>query len=225
MVSLLCITKAVIFDVDGTLYDQRKLRLFMAWEMVICVLRQPGRIAALRILWHFRRMRGKLAAEASFDLESRQYVWPAQTASGSPEKVRKLIQDWMFERPIAYLSSWRYPNTQALLAQLQQQGIPAGVFSDYPGINKLRALGLIAKVVVSATWAEVNRLKPDPTGLLVAVVKLGAPVPECLFMGDQEAKDGECARLAGMPGLIMAARGINRQLHGFAAWLKDAEQN
>ena len=86
MVSLPCITKAVIFDVDGTLDDQRKLRLFMAWEMVFCVLRQPGRIAALRILWRFRRMREKHAAEASFDLESRQYVWPAQTASGSPEK-------------------------------------------------------------------------------------------------------------------------------------------
>ena len=42
MVGLPCITKAVIFDVDGTLDDQRKLRLFMAWEMVICVLRQRG---------------------------------------------------------------------------------------------------------------------------------------------------------------------------------------
>jgi putative hydrolase of the HAD superfamily len=225
MVSLPCITKGVIFDVDGTLDDQRKLRLFMAWGMVICALRQPGRIAALRIPWHFRSMRKKLAAEASFDLESRQYVRPARTASGSPEKVRKLVQDWRFERPIAYLPSWRYPNTQALLAQVQQQGIPAGVFSDYPGINKLRDLGLIARVVVSPTGAEVNRLKADPTGLLGAVVKLGAPVPEGLFIGDQEAKDGECARLAGMPGLILASRGKNRQLHGFAAWLKDAEQS
>ena len=47
-----------------------------------------------------------------------------------------------------------------------------------------------------------------------------------LFMaGDQEAKDGECARLAGMPYLILASRGKNRQLHGFAAWWKDAEQS
>jgi phosphoglycolate phosphatase-like HAD superfamily hydrolase len=225
MVSLPCITKAVIFDVDGTLYDQRKLRLLMAWEMVICVLRQPGRIAELRILRHFRRMREKLGAEASFDLEGRQYVWPAQAPSRSPEKVRKLLQDWRFERPIAYLPSWRYPNTQALLAQLQQQGIPAGVFPDYPGINKLGALGLIARVVVSATRAEFNRRKPDPAGLPGAVVELGAPVPECSFMGGREAKDGECAWLAGMPGLILASRGKNRQLHGFAAWLRDAEQN
>jgi FMN phosphatase YigB (HAD superfamily) len=225
MVSLPCITKAVIFDVDGTFDDQRRLRLFMAWAMVFCVLRQPGRIATLRIPWHFRRMREKLAAEVSFHLEKRQYVWPARTASGSPEKLRKLIQDWRFERPIAYLPSWRYPNTQALLAQVQQRGNPAGVFSNYPGINKLRALGLIARVVVSPTRAEVNRLQPDTTGLLGAMVKLGAPVPEGLLMGDQEAKDGEGARLAGMPGLILASRIKNRQLPGFTAWLKDAEQN
>ena len=93
MAMLPIIPKAVIFDVDGTLYDQRKLRLCMVREMFNCVLWQPGRIAELRILWLFRRMREKLAAEASFDLESQQYVWPAQTASGSPEKVRKLIKD------------------------------------------------------------------------------------------------------------------------------------
>jgi len=32
MVSLPCISKAVISDVDGTLDDQRKLRLFMAGD-------------------------------------------------------------------------------------------------------------------------------------------------------------------------------------------------
>jgi len=31
----------------------------------------------------------------------------------------------------------------------------------------------MAQAVVSATCAEVNRLKPDPAGLLVAAEKLG----------------------------------------------------
>ena len=116
-------------------------------------------------------------------------------------------------------------SAQALFSQFQRQGIPIGVFSDYPAMDKLRALGLTAQVIVSATCAEVNRLKPDPTGLLVAAAKLGAPAPECLFIGDQEAKDGECARRAGMPCLILASRRKNRQLHGLAAWLKDAKQS
>lgn len=220
-----CRPKAVIFDVDGTLYDQRKLRLCMVREMFMCVLRQPGRMAELRILWRFRSMREKHAAEAAADLESRQYVWAAQAAGVSPEKVRGVVKEWMFERPLAHLRSCRYPGAAALFSQLQRQGIPIGVFSDYPAMDKLRALGLRAQVIVSATCAEVNRLKPDPAGLLVAAAKLGAPAPECLFIGDQEAKDGACARRAGMPCLILASRRKNRQLHQLAAWLKDAQQS
>ena len=82
---------------------------------------------------------------------------------------------------------------------------------------------LRAQVIVSATCAGVNRLKPDPAGLLVAAEKLGVPAAECLFIGDQEAKDGACARRAGMPSLILAPRRKNRQVQELAAWLKDAE--
>ncbi|MCK9374516.1 MAG: HAD family phosphatase [Syntrophobacterales bacterium] len=219
------IPQAVIFDVDGTLYDQRRLRLWMLREMFRCVLSQPARLAELRILWLFRTMREKHAAEAAADLESRQYAWAAQAAGVSPEKVRDVVKYWMFERPLAYLRSCRYPGAQALFSQFQEQGIPIGVFSDYPALDKLRTLELTAQVVVSATCPEVSRLKPDPAGLLVAAAKLGAPPPECLFIGDQEAKDGECARRAGMPHLILAARQKNRHLHGLAVWLKDAQQS
>ena len=223
--NLPCIPKAVIFDVDGTLYDQSKLRLSVVREMFASVLQQPGRIAELRILWRFRKMREKHAAKAAFDLESRQYEWAAQAAAVSPEKVRGVVKEWMLERPLAFLQSCRYPGAQALFSELQRQGIPIGVFSDYPAIDKLSALGLRAQVIVSATCAEVNRLKPDPTGLLVVAAKLDTPAPECLFIGDQEAKDGECARRAGMPCLILASRHKNRQLQRLAAWLKDAKQS
>lgn len=77
MATLPFIPKAAIFDVDGTLYDQRKLRLFMVRDMFNCVLRQPGRISELRILWLFRKMREKHAVDAASDLESWQYVWAA----------------------------------------------------------------------------------------------------------------------------------------------------
>jgi FMN phosphatase YigB (HAD superfamily) len=220
-----CIPQAVIFDVDGTLYDQAKIRLFMVRDMVTCALRQQGRIAELKILWRFRKMREKYGAEAAADLESQQYVWAAQAARVSPEKVREVVTEWMFERPLPFLRSCRYPEAAALFAQCQRQGIPIGVFSDYPAQDKLQALGLTAQVVVSATCAEVNRLKPDPTGLLVAAAKLGAPAPQCLFIGDQEAKDGACARRAGMPYLILPHRHKNRQLQKLAAWLQDAEQS
>ncbi|MGO9380039.1 MAG: hypothetical protein ACLP29_16020 [Dissulfurispiraceae bacterium] len=102
MVTLRPIPRAVIFDVDGTLYDQRKLRLRMVREMFACVLRQPSRLAELRVLWLFRGMRERHAAAALSDLQSRQYIWANQAAGVSPEKVREVVKDWMFIRPLAY---------------------------------------------------------------------------------------------------------------------------
>ena len=159
-------------------------------------------------------------------------IWKAGSMSGPPRprgyprrRSGKWLRSGCLKGPSPIYGHAAILALQALFSQLQRQGIPIGVFSDYPAMDKLRALGLTAQVIVSATCAEVNRLKPDPTGLLVAAAKLGAPAPECLFIGDQEAKDGECARRAGMPYLILASRRKNRQLHGLAAWLKDAEQS
>jgi HAD superfamily hydrolase (TIGR01549 family) len=219
------VPKAVIFDVDGTLYDQRKLRLCMVREMFFCILRQPSRLAELRILWLFRRMRERYATSVLPDLESRQYVWTAQVAGVSPEKVREVVKVWMFERPLAHLQSCRYSGAQVIFAQFQRLGIPIGVFSDYPARDKLMALGLTVQVMVSAASAEVNQLKPDPKGLLVVAAKLGALVSECLFIGDLEAKDGECARRAGMPYLILTSRHKNRQMYRLAIWLSNVEQS
>lgn len=83
------------------------------------------------------------------------------------------------------------------------QGIPVGVFSDYPVSEKLAAMGLTADVAVYATSGEVNRLKPHLKGLLVIASKLKTPVAQCLYIGNRNDKDGECARQAGMAYLIL----------------------
>lgn len=219
------IPKAIIFDVDGTLYSQAKLRLLMVIEMAKFLTIRPRGLIDLKIVWNFRRIRYWKASRPETNLHDRQFIWGAQASEVTPEKVQQVVQEWMFERPLAYLRSCRYPGAQALFSQLQRQYIPIGIFSDYPAQEKLRALGLTAQVVVSATCAEVNRLKPDPTGLLLAARQLHTPVPDCLFIGDQEAKDGECARQAGMPYMILASHQKSRQLDDIATWLKDAKQS
>lgn len=49
--------KAVIFDVDGTLYDQSKLRLRVLFDMVATAMRHPGTIYDFKIIWDFRKAR------------------------------------------------------------------------------------------------------------------------------------------------------------------------
>jgi FMN phosphatase YigB (HAD superfamily) len=77
------------------------------------------------------------------------------------------------------------------------------------------ALSLEVDVMVSSTDAEVDRLKPDPKGLILAASKLKTPLKECLFIGDRDDKDGECARRAGMPYLILNRRRRNCSPNSF----------
>jgi phosphoglycolate phosphatase/putative hydrolase of the HAD superfamily len=195
--------KAVIFDVDGTLYDQRKLRQKISWEMLKFLLAHPTGLIDLKILWDFRKAREKNASLIDGDIEERQFEWGAKASNESVEKVRQVVQNWMFTRPLCHLDVCCYPGVRELFSHLKGKGILTGVFSDYPAKDKLQALALEVDVIVSATDVEVGRLKPDPKGLIVAASKLNTPVNECLFIGDRDDKDGECARHTGMPYLIL----------------------
>jgi HAD superfamily hydrolase (TIGR01549 family) len=213
--------QAVIFDVDGTLYSQKKLRFFMVLEMCRALLGSPARAADLKIVWNFRKMREKnRCLAASGDLEEAQYLWGARAAGVPPLRVRQAVQEWIYHRPLPYLARCRYGGVRELFVLLRDKGVRLGIFSDYPAEAKLKALGLEAEVVVAATQADVGRLKPDPKGLRLAARQLSLPLARCLFIGDQDDTDGECARRAGMPGLILAAGNRERQFAALSAWVK-----
>jgi phosphoglycolate phosphatase/putative hydrolase of the HAD superfamily len=137
------------------------------------------------------------------DIENQQYVLGAQVSKVPPEKVRQVVREWMFEKPLRHLSVCRYQGVLEIFSYLRKRNICIGIFSDYPARDKLGVLGLSPDVVVCATDREIDCLKPDPKGLLVAAEKLQTPVDRCLFIGDRDERDGECARRAGMPYVII----------------------
>lgn len=199
-------TRAIIFDVDGTLYDQRKLRFFMLLEMLLCCIRRPRTIDDLRILRDFRRVREKNSYCVDANIEALQFVWGARASRVQVEKVRRIVQEWVFTRPLPHLGVCCYPGIYKVFSVLRERGVPIGVFSDYPAKDRMDFLELKADILVSATDKDVDRLKPDPKGLIVVASKLDKPVKECLFIGDRDDKDGECARRAGMPYFILNQR-------------------
>jgi putative hydrolase of the HAD superfamily len=207
--------RSVIFDVDGTLYDQRKLRRKISWEMLRFLVGHPTGLRDLKILWDFRKAREKNASLIDGNIEERQFEWGARASKVSVEKVRQVVQNWMFTRPLCHLDACCYPGVRELFSYLKEKSIPVGIFSDYPAQDKLQALNLEINVIVSATDLEVDRLKPDPKGLIFVASKLKTPVKECLFIGDRDDKDGECARRAGMPYLILNRKKRNCSSNSF----------
>ena len=192
----------VVFDVDGTLYNQRRLRVAMLRPLIAHAW-QSCSIDALRTLRTFRRVREALGNEAATDFLQQQYARTASRHNKTSDEVRLLTTEWMEQRPLPMLAACRYPQVDALFAALRAHGKQIAVFSDYPALEKLAALGLNADPVVCATDPDIARLKPDPTGLLEILRRTGIPAQRTLMIGDRADRDGVAARRAGVSALIL----------------------
>lgn len=204
--------KAVVFDVDGTLYDQSRLRKHMLLALLRHYLPRPWQLGDMLLLSRFRAEREQRAGYGCVGLQEAQYTWCAGKGGYTAAKVQQVVEHWMHRFPLRYLTSCIYPGTALFFDALRAKGLQVAIYSDYPAVDKLEAMGLQADVVVSSTDPEVNYLKPDPRGLRLVARRLGLDVSECLFIGDRQELDGACAESAGMPYLIL---GKGQEAYGF----------
>ena len=196
--------QAVIFDVDGTLYRQRPLRLLMLRELSAYFLMRPDRWKDLIILHKFRSLRKETTTNYNnnINLLKAQFHLTAEKAGVPVERVEACVEKWIMVRPLKYLKSLRYPGLLEFYNDLRKSSIKLAAFSDYPIVEKLRVLDMSEMIPVCSTDSDVNSMKPNTKGLLLVVKKLNVSVDACLFIGDQDERDGECARKIGMPYLI-----------------------
>jgi phosphoglycolate phosphatase/putative hydrolase of the HAD superfamily len=193
---------AVIFDVDGTLYSQGRLRRIMALQLLGYFSLRPWRLRELATLQLFRRHREHLADTDATEIGRRQYAEVATRVGCSESFVREVVNYWIERQPLPHLERCRNLGVVETFAALQDTGRKIAVLSDYPVKEKLHALGLRVDVAVAATDLGVDRLKPNPTGLLQTITELGLSKENCLFVGDRDERDGVCARALGVDYLL-----------------------
>ena len=206
--------KAVLFDLDGTLYRQPILRGFMALEM----LSQPIRMLSMRKakrLWNaiyvFRKVREHIRDKGGKDefLATLEYRVPAEQLGMDEKELEAVVKEWMYHRPLKYLKMAKRPGIDTFMQLLAKSKINIGVLSDYPSVDKLRSMGLDAYVelVLSATETQVNAFKPRPDGFLRAC-ELWCLLPEqVLYVGDRPEVDALGAANSGMPCVIVGKKG------------------
>jgi HAD superfamily hydrolase (TIGR01549 family) len=201
--------RAVLFDVDGTLYSQTRLRALMALELATMPLVSPfragRRLAALRA---YRRAQEVLRKTTHTDPAAAQ-LDSAAAASGLPvAEVQALVAEWMHERPLKYLQFCRCAGVEDLLNAIARAGMEAGVLSDYPAEAKLESMGLGGwfSPVLCASDAGIRAFKPDPRGFLRACEIWSLSPEEVLFVGDRPDVDGAGAEAAGMRCAIISRR-------------------
>jgi FMN phosphatase YigB (HAD superfamily) len=199
--------RLVVFDVDGTLYRQRPLRLRMARDMLLYTLLNRD-LNVVAVLAKYRRIRERLGDEQVIDFERILIAETATTTANSPDKVRAIVSEWVEQRPLPYLAACRYPGLPQLFAGLRRKGKSIGIFSDYPVKTKLEALELTANHVVCAGDETVGMLKPHPRGLESLIAAAGVKADATVLIGDRTDRDGLAARRAGARALIRSSKPI-----------------
>jgi putative hydrolase of the HAD superfamily len=199
--------RLVAFDVDGTLYRQRPLRLRMAVNLLLDALLNRDMIT-IRVLARFRRIRERLGDGEVADFARALFAETAAANAISEDEARAIVAEWIDRRPLPYLAAYRYPGLVELFSGLRRKGKSIGILSDYAATAKLEALDLAADHVVSAQDEGIGVLKPDPKGLLALIEAAGAEPATTVLIGDRPDRDGLAARRIGARALIRSSRPI-----------------
>jgi FMN phosphatase YigB (HAD superfamily) len=203
--------RGVLFDLDGTLYDQRLMRLLMAAELLTLPFRRPLRARQdLRGLAAYRRAQETLRLIGSpAPMIDTQLERAAERVGLSAPELAPIVNEWMFVRPLKYMRLCRAGRLLELLTLLRGSGVALGVLSDYPAAAKLRALGVdeFFSPVLCTADTEIGFLKPHPRGFLRVAESWRLAPREVLVVGDRVDADAAGAAAAGMPCVIVGARG------------------
>lgn len=187
--------KLVIFDLDGTLYDNSRLPLFV-------VLHSLG---SLRMLLAERRTRREMAGLEFPEGECCTNELLTRVASRCGKTLDE-AQEWFWKSymPLQEKMLSRHfepkPWVCKALAELRAGGVRIACFSDYPCVGaKLRALGIDPELFdILADAPSMGGCKPSAPAFLRVAAMAGVKPEECIVVGDRDDTDGEGARKSGM---------------------------
>jgi HAD superfamily hydrolase (TIGR01509 family) len=193
----------LIFDVDGTLYRQPPVRRGMALRLLSYSTRNP--LAGLKtaaFLRHYRRAQERLRGNGSC---RDQLHTACRDSRVKLEWGEGCVREWIEQRPLDLVAKAIYPGVAALLHRAEERGLRLAVVSDYPAVEKLRALGLdrYFRCVISSPDPRMARFKPDPGGILAILQELKIDAAEAVYIGDRPEVDAEAAKRAGVACIIV----------------------
>ena len=176
--------RAVIADLDGTLYFKNPVRIAMLKEMAL----HCWRIGDFWIVYKYRKL-------------YEQGYGEAERMARLPESAPRTIQEWMIDRPLPYVAKYRDDFLIMLLKQAMNAGVTVIVYSDYPVKEKLTAIDFTPDQAYSAD--DLGCMKPNAAGLARILKDQGIAPEECLIIGDRVEKDGMLAFNMGADHLIL----------------------
>ena len=182
--------KALILDLDGTLYFQYGVQIIMALRLLLYYIFHLGNFNEFLAIMYYRKIREQ-RVEGIVD---KQFIIVAEKYNISVEKLTLLIDEWLFQKPLCLLPLFKDYRLAKITDNYKRQGGKIIIFSDYPTEGKLKALKVNYDRSYDSTHPEIRVLKPDPKGLYFIMKENEFEREEILLIGDRDSKDGACAR-------------------------------
>lgn len=209
--------KAVIFDIDNTLYSYEDAHA-VAWEALCAYARQELAMDAQEFLHRHNaaqtivkaRLGAPCAALHNRLLRYQVLLEQAQT----PLRHAIAMNDLYWRTLIG--AARPTPGILECLRALKAAGYILGIGTDMTldyQLQKLVALDMLELFDFIVSSEEVNAEKPDRKLFDCCAQKAGAAPSECLFIGDSLKKDVLGAQEAGMAALWYCPEGKTSQPH------------
>lgn len=216
--------KVYVFDLDGTLYDQPRLRLGMMMHLAGFYILHPLRIKELLLLQTFRKVKDnwdesvnsvaeeELAERDEKDNHANNSIdaldkticrYIADKKNVSVELVTGVVYKWIYKDPLELLHKVRDVQLIERIALLRESGKKVIVWSDYPVDDKLRALECEVDAVYSSTDERIMELKPSPKALRLIMQEHSVDNKDIIMIGDRYEKDAKAAIAADVDYLIL----------------------
>lgn len=190
--------RAVVFDVDGTLYPasslyRRCIDLFLA---------HPGAViefAAVRKQVRSLQQQEEYTPQNREDLHTLQASLMARGLGMGQSRARELMEKLFYlELPKRFASIRTYPGVRAAIEKIRGRGIRVAALSDLPPWGKIAALGLSDILEQSFCAEDAGVLKPHPRAFRDVAEALDMDFPEILYVGNNTAYDIDGPKRLGM---------------------------
>jgi HAD superfamily hydrolase (TIGR01509 family) len=182
--------KGIFFDFEGTLVD-------FQWQLIPAV---NECLSALELIGFKREWYGPNPSYASIynqtvNLSENMKKWT------EIQRGITIINEIYDKFDADALTRWKpLPDTLEIITTLNKQGFELAIVSNIGGralMHAIERFGLSSLVNIIISRNDVERLKPDPEGLLKASTQLQIDPQHIIFIGDSRI-DSMAARNAGM---------------------------
>ena len=197
--------KAVIFDIDNTLYNYDHAHA-AGMEALCGYAKEQLGWTKERFLQEYREIMSEIHARAGevSTIHNRIIRFTCMLEkNGLPLHPHALcMYNAYWENMIGSME--RIPGTDLVLQELKRRGIRIGIGTDMTALiqmRKLEYLGLLAYIDFVVTSEEACIDKPGAELFRLCVQKAGSSAGECLFVGDSLEKDYLGAIGAGLQAL------------------------